>query len=254
MTQPAKAQVVVCPDAEALAERAADRIVEAAGRAVAERGRFTMALAGGSTPEKAYALLARPPRVERIDWQKAYLFFGDERFVPHDDPRSNCAMSRRSLLAAAPIPANHVFAIPTDRPSPADSAADYTRTLAAFFRMAPGQGVPRFDLILLGMGDDGHTASLFPGRPAIHEQSAWVTSSPPGVLPPPVDRVTLTFPVLNAAREVLFLVTGEKKAEPLRQVIDGGAAVERFPAAGVRPSDGELVWLLDDAAGRLLKA
>jgi 6-phosphogluconolactonase len=253
MSSAANVQVVVCPNAEVLAERAAERIVAAAAGAIAARGRFTLALAGGSTPEKAYALLTQPAQMGRIDWQKTYLFFGDDRFVPHDDPRSNYAMAQRSLLARAPIPANHILAIPTDRPSTAASAADYTRTLADFFGVAPGQAVPRFDLILLGMGDDGHTASLFPGKPAIHEQSAWVVSSPPGVLPPPVERVTLTFPVLNAAREVLFLVTGEKKAAPLRDAIEGSPDVDRVPASAVRPSDGTLVWLIDEAAGRLLR-
>jgi 6-phosphogluconolactonase len=253
MTRPANVQVIVCPDADALAERAAERIIDAAGRAVATAGRFTLALAGGSTPEKAYALLTRPPRVQRLPWDKTYLFFGDDRFVPHDDPRSNYAMAHRSLLAQAPIPAGQVFAIPMDRPTPAESAVEYGRTLASFFSVTPGAGVPCFDLILLGMGDDGHTASLFPGKPALHEASAWVTSSPPGVLPPPVDRVTFTFPVLNAAREVLFLVAGEKKAEPLRQVLEEPADVERFPSSGVQPSNGALVWLIDEAATRLLK-
>jgi 6-phosphogluconolactonase len=248
MSQASNVQVVVCPDADALAQRAADHIIAAASSAIAARGRFALALAGGSTPEKAYVLLTQPARAGRIDWRKTYLFFGDERFVPLDDSRSNYAMARRSLLTQIPIPADHVFPIPTDRASAAESAAEYTRTLAAFFGVAPGQGVPRFDLILLGMGDDGHTASLFPGKPAVRDQSAWVVSSPPGVLPPPVERVTFTFPVLNAAREVLFLVTGEKKTGPLREVLEGPPDVDRLPASGVRPGDGALIWLIDESA------
>ena len=173
--------------------------------------------------------------------------------MPYDDPRSNYGMARRTLLEHAPIPADHLFPIPTDRPSAAESAVEYARTLASFFGMTPGQGLPQFDLILLGLGDDGHTASLFPGKPTLHEQNAWTTASPPGVLPPPVERVTMTFPVLNAARVVLFLVAGEKKAVALHDVLEGNADVDHRPAAGVHPTDGTLIWLVDEAAARLLR-
>jgi 6-phosphogluconolactonase len=252
MSQAANCSIVLCPDPDTLAARAAEHIREASVRAIAARGRFTLALAGGSTPEKAYRLLAQPQRAGSIDWSKTHLFFGDERFVPHDDPRSNYGMARRALLRSAPIPAQQVFPIPTDLATPQESAAAYARVLATFFGVEPGKDVPRFDLILLGMGDDGHTASLFPGKPALREQSAWVVATPPGVLPPPVDRVTLTFPVLNTAREVLFLVTGEKKAAPLRDVLEGAADVTVHPAAGVRPREGTLTWLVDEAAAQLL--
>jgi len=269
--------LLVCRDADELSARAAERIVEGAGESVRDRGRFTLALAGGSTPEKTYTLLARPDPVARLDWSRAYLFFGDERFVPPDDPRSNYAMVRRSLLPGAPVPAGQVFPIPTDQPSPADSAAAYAATLVRAFALPPGGAPPEFDLVLLGLGDDGHTASLFPGAPALAETRAWVTWSPPGVLPPPVDRVTLTFPVLNAARRVLFLVSGGSKAEALRDVLEvvgqvrgagvvregskaealrdvleGGAPPAVRPAAGVRPATGTLTWLVDAAAASLL--
>jgi 6-phosphogluconolactonase len=245
-------ELVVCLDADRLAAEAAARIVRSAEEAVRARGRFTLALSGGSTPEKTYALLADPQHAKRIDWSKAYLFFGDERFVPHDDPRSNCHMARRALLSRVPVLADHVLAIPTDTPGPADSAAAYARTLVKSFALPPDGEPPRFDLILLGLGDDGHTASLFPHAAALGEQRAWVTWTPPGVLPPPVDRVTLTYRVLNAARRVLFLVAGANKAEPLRDVLEGNAAKEQRPAAGVRPTDGTLTWLVDEAAARLL--
>src|SRR5437773_8264024 len=148
----------VSPDGERLAEEAARRIRQAAEEAIRQRGRFTLALAGGSTPEKTYRLLADPKRGAGLHWGKTFLFFGDERFVPHDDPRSNYHMVQRSLLAPAKVPPERVFAIPTDTDSPAASASLYAETLQQQFEVAPG-ALPRFDLILLGLGDDGHTAS-----------------------------------------------------------------------------------------------
>jgi 6-phosphogluconolactonase len=245
-------ELVICPDTDRLAVAAAERVVGAAAEAVRERGRFALALAGGSTPEKTYDLLADPSCANRIDWSRMYFFFGDERFVPPDDPRSNYHMARRSLLDYVPLAAAQVFPIPTDTPSPAASAAAYSRTLAAFFAQPADGEPPRFDLILLGLGDDGHTASLFPHAAALHEERAWLTWSPPGVLPPPVDRVTMTFRLINAARRVMFLVAGANKAAPLRDVLEGRAPMEQRPAAGVRPADGALTWLVDQAAAGLL--
>jgi 6-phosphogluconolactonase len=250
--KPTSAEVVICPDAGQLAAQAADRILQAAEQAIGARGRFTLVLSGGSTPEKTYTLLAQPDRSARLDWSRTYLFFGDERFVPHDDPRSNCHMATRSLIGKAPIPAGHFIPIPTDTGSPAEGATRYAHTLADFFGLAIDGPPPPFDLVLLGLGDDGHTASLFPGRPALLEQKAWVTASPPGVLPPPVDRVTFTFPALNAARAALFLVAGAGKAAVVQEVLEGGAGVDRAPAAGVRPINGTLTWMLDEAAAARL--
>lgn len=239
----------VLPTADAVADRAAEMIIESAAAATRDRGRFVLALAGGSTPEKAYARLAQADYRDRIDWTKILVFMGDERFVPADDPRSNFGMARRALLEHVPIPAGNVFPVPTTLPTPDEAAAAYAATIAEALG-APANGpAPKFDLILLGLGDDGHTASLFPGMPALHEMGRWVVASPPGVLPPPVDRVTFTYPVLNAALKVLFLVTGEKKAKMLREVLAGGPA-EVHPAAGVRPTDGELVWLADEPAAK----
>jgi 6-phosphogluconolactonase len=242
----------VCQIPDQLAAEAAERILEAAAEAIRARGVFRIALAGGSTPEKTYTLLGQPERAARIDRAKTYLFFGDERFVPPDDPRSNFGMARRTLLSRLSLPAGHVLPIPTDGKNAAEGAAAYARTLASEFTLGPAGGLPRFDLILLGLGDDGHTASLFPGAAALNEDRAWVTWSPPGTLPPPVDRVTLTFPVLNAARQVLFLVAGAKKAVPVRDVVEGRCTREQRPAAGVRPSDGTVTWMLDEAAAGLL--
>jgi len=244
--------LTICPNTDALASTAADLIITTVRQAIDRHGRCTVALAGGSTPERTYQLLVQPERLARIDWSRLHLFFGDERFVPADDPRSNFAMAQRALLDRAPVPAAQVFPIPTTVASPAAAADAYTQTLATAFGLPPDGPPPRFDLILLGLGDDGHTASLFPGKSTLNEARRWVTWSPPGVLPPPVDRVTLTFPVLNAARHVLFLVAGTNKAAPLRDILEGGAAVNDRPAAGVRPTDGTPTWLVDEAAAATL--
>ena len=232
---------IVAATPDELAAKAADLVIETAGVAVRDRGRFTFALAGGSTPEKLYALLSGPDRRDLIDWQKTLVFVGDERLVSPDDPRSNYGMAKRTLLGLVPVPTANVFPVPT---AAADPAAEYASILANGFGIPAGGPPPRFDLILLGLGDDGHTASLFPGKPAL-ASTAWVAASPPGVLPPPVDRVTFTFPVLNAARKVAFLVAGQKKAQVVKDVLAAGAD---YPAAKVRPTDGELIWMLDEAA------
>ncbi len=237
----AETNLIVLQNAERVAERAAEIFVRSAAEAIRERGRFVVALAGGSTPERAYHLLVATPGVE---WDKVLVFVGDERMVPADDPRSNVGMARRALLDRVPIPPANVYAVTADGKSAEEAARSYQQRIAAVL----GGPWPRFDLIFLGLGDDGHTASLFPGKPALDEQSAWVAASPPGELPPPVDRVTLTFPVLNAARRVAFLVTGSKKAGVLNEVLAG----RDYPATRIRPTAGELVWLVDaDAAARI---
>ena len=245
--------VEISPDADALAAAAAELVIRAARDAVEKRGRFTLVLAGGSTPEQAYSLLAAPARLAAIDWSKVFFFFGDERFVPPGDPASNYGMAQRSLLSRVPVAASQVFRIPAEMPSPAESAAVYSRELGRFFEQAPdSRPAPRFDLVLLGLGDDGHTASLFPGKPAVHVADRWMTWSPPGVLPPPVDRVTMTLPLLNAARHVVFLVAGTKKANVVREILEENPGREIYPAAGIMPAGGSLTWLLDEAAASCL--
>jgi 6-phosphogluconolactonase len=249
-----RTEVIVCRDATELAERAATWIATSARAAIAERGRFTLVLSGGSTPEKTYQLLGDKARGTEIDWNSTCLFFGDERFVPADDPRSNVGMARRSLIERIGIPETQVFPMTTDGSDAADGARQYTATLARFFGVPDDSWPPpRFDLVLLGLGDDGHTASLFPGKPAITVDDHWVTASPPGRLPPPVDRITMTFSILNRARQTLFLVAGEKKAEIVREILEGNPSVEKYPAAGIQPAAGNVVWLLDEPAARLLK-
>jgi 6-phosphogluconolactonase len=241
----------VFESAESLARAAAEHVASAASAAIAARGRFVVALAGGSTPEALYAELATLP----ADWSRWWVFFGDERFVPVDDPRSNVGMARRTLLDAVPIPESHLFPIPTAVADPEAAARDYERTLRAALLPVVLEGewlgadpIPIFDLILLGLGDDGHTASLFPGKPALDVADRLTAASEPGVLPPPVPRVTLTFPVINRAREVLFLVAGGRKAAPLAALRAGTGAIATLPALGVQPSDGRRTIYADRAA------
>jgi len=244
-------EVVVCPDAAALAAQAADRIVAAASEAISHSGRFTLVLSGGSTPERTYALLAQSPRRDRLDWSRTWLFFGDERCVLPDDLRSNYRLANEALLKPAHVDPDHVFPIPTSPGTPADCAGKYARALRSFFGLDAASDLPQFDLILLGLGDDGHTASLFPGKPSLDERIAWITWSPPGSLPPPVDRITFTFPLINSAREVMFLVSGAAKAGVMHEILEGPTDVHKHPAGGVRPA-GKLTWLIDVPAARLI--
>ena len=234
----------------ALANRAVALIYEAARNAIAERGRFSLALTGGSSPKMAYELLAKATP-ERIDWSRVFIFLGDERFVPYTDENSNYGMCRTLLLDHIPVPPEQVFPIPTDTGTPENAAVQYAEMLMRVLRAAPTDP-PVLDMVLLGMGDDGHCASLFPGKPTLTVTDKWIVASPPGTLPPPVDRVTVTFPVLNAALQVLFLVNGAKKAPAVRDILEGGAAVAVHPSAGVHPVSGTLLWLLDHAAADLL--
>lgn len=245
--------VMIFKDGDDLAEHAADHMIRVTQDAIRVRGRAMLALAGGSTPKNTYRLLARPDRRRRIDWAHTYLFFGDERLVRPDDPSSNFAMVQRTLLAPASVPAGHVFPVPTQLGTAA-AAGQYAATLTKAFGIVESGEPPRFDLILLGLGDDGHTASLFPGADSLSVTDRWVVASPPGLLPPPVERVTLTFPVLNAAHEIVFLVSGQNKAEALHDVLEGRPSREARPAAGVCPVGGTLTWLVDEAAGNRLGA
>lgn len=245
--------VTICKDGDDLAAHAADLIVQAAQTATRARGRAMLALAGGSTPKKTYGALAQPGHRIRIDWVRMFLFLGDERFVPPDDPSSNFAMVRQALLAPLPAFAGHAFPVPTHLETAAAAAAAYAATLAEEFGIGDRGGPPRFDLILLGLGEDGHTASLFPGAASLSVTDRWVAATPPGALPPPVERITLTFPVLNAAREIVFLVSGQNKAAALRDVLEGNPGRAQRPAVGVRPADGTLTWLVDEAAASGLK-
>jgi len=218
--------------------------VRAANDAVAERGRFTIALSGGSTPKNLFNLLATNARTV-LPWDRMFFFFGDERHVPPTDPESNYHMADESLLSKVPVPPGNVFRIPAENPDAAAAAAAYEKTLEKFFALQPGQ-FPVFDLILLGMGPDGHTASLFPGTAGLQEKSRLVIAN--WVEKFKTSRITLTLPVLNAARCVTFLVSGTDKAPALHAVLDSDAPGEQYPSKLVRPTDGKLIWLVDRAA------
>jgi len=223
--------------------------VRAANEAVAQRGRFTIALSGGSTPKNLHTLLATNAR-NSLPWDRTFFFWGDERHVPPTDPDSNYRMAEETLLSKIPVAAANVFRIPAENPDAAAAAEAYEQTLRKFFALQPGQ-FPRFDLILLGMGPDGHTASLFPGSAALQEKSRLVVAN--WVEKFKTNRITLTLPVLNAAYCVAFLVSGTEKAAALRAVLEGDAPGEQYPSKLVRPTDGKLIWLVDRAAASGLK-
>ncbi len=244
----------ICKGDDDLAAQAADFIIKASQEAIAARGRFTLAFTGGSSPGKTYGLLAQSDRAAQMDWEKSYLFMGDDRFVPPSDERSNFGMVAQILLNHVPAPNENIFPIPTEAQSSDQAAVYYADTIRDFFGLPMDAPPPALDLVLLGLGDDGHIASLFPGFPTLEVTDRWVVSSPPGTLPPPVDRVTLTFPVINAARQVLFIVNGEKKAPAVQDILEGGAAREKRPAAGVKPNSGEVIWMLDPSAASQLRS
>ncbi|WP_253398812.1 6-phosphogluconolactonase [Methylorubrum extorquens] len=229
-------------DAEATARAAAEHLLAMAESAEGER--IAICLSGGSTPKRLYKLLASPGFVERVPWARIHWFFGDDRVVPWDDALSNVRMVREAFGHAAPVPATHLYFIPSDHGAEAGARA-YEKTLRDFYgagELDPER--PLFDLVLLGLGSDGHTASLFPGKPALSERTAWVAPVPEAGLEPFVPRITLTFPALASSRSVLFLVNGVSKREPLQRLADG----EDLPARHVE-SAGRVTWYVDrDAA------
>ncbi len=241
------ADLTVVADPEALAEAAAQAIVDTAARAVAARGRFTLVLAGGATPRVTYERLAAPPFRDRMPWPRTWVFFGDERAVPPEHPESNYGMARQALLSRVPIPPEQVVRFPAEAEDPEAAATEYARALATAFASRRGE-VPRFDLVLLGLGVDGHTASLFPGSPVLKEIFRPVAAVYAAAAAVP-QRLTLTLPVLNAAARVIFLVAGAEKAKVVRAVL---AEKAPLPAAMVQPKEGELIWLVDRAAAALL--
>ena len=243
-------EIEVYPDPQALMQAAADHIVRIAADAIAMNGRFTVGLPGGSTPRALFALLATPPWAERMDWTRVHVFWGDERCVPPDHPDSNYRLARETLLDRVPIPHNQIHRIPGELP-PAQAAERYESILRTFFADGePGLPQPRFDLMLLGLGDDGHTASLFPGTAALAETTRWVVEN----YVPRLDswRITLTAPAINAAAHVIFLVSGASKAEALRAVLQGAYYPTDYPAQLVRPRAGRLLWLVDQPAAAML--
>ena len=242
-------EVRVFPNLEELSWHAASRFEQLAKRRIAEGHIFAAALSGGSTPRRLYQLLASVPFSDRIPWRSVHLFQVDERCVPPDHADSNYRMVREALLTNGLVPAPNFHRMAAELPDREQAARQYAEELARILKPQAGDW-PRLDLALLGMGPDGHTASLFPGSAALEEQSRWV--APNYVEKLNAYRLTLTFPVLNAAAEIIFLVAGADKAEALRQVLDASSAAEKFPAQRVRPAEGQVRWYVDEAAARLL--
>jgi len=233
---------------EPLSWAAATRLEELARVKLIEKKPFSVALSGGSTPKLLFELLASPTFQGRLRWRNIQFFQVDERCVPPDDPESNYRMIRQALLGSAPVPEENFHRMAAERPDREKTAQDYAGEMARILHPAPGEA-PRLDCVLLGMGADGHTASLFPGSKALEEHQAWVTSN----FAPRLNsfRLTLTLPVLNAAASVIFLVAGDDKAETLRQVLEGPPGL--FPAQLIQPANGSLSWFVDKSAAHLLK-
>jgi len=240
-------QIQIYPDAASLAIASAERIVGLADEAIKDHGGFSIALSGGSTPKTLYELLATPAYSERIDWSNVHVFWGDERCVPPDDNESCYRMARETLLDHVPIPSANIRRIQGEIP-PEEAATKYERLLHHFF----GNQSPRFDVILLGMGDDGHTASLFPGTKALSEEKRWVIEN--YVEAKQMWRGTLTKTAINAAANVIFLVSGKGKSERLRQVLEGNFQRDKLPSQLIRPENGGLLWMVDQDVAALLSS
>jgi 6-phosphogluconolactonase len=249
-----RADLAVLPSAAALADAAAGRFVAAAGDAITSRGQFIVALSGGSTPRDTYRRLGMEALVSRVLWSRVQVLWGDERCVPSDHVESNYRMARETLLDRVPVPAANVHRIHGED-DPATAAAAYEATMRALLQTPAGpptatSGV-RIDLVLLGLGEDGHTASLFPGSAAAHEQTRWVMAAHVAAASP--WRITLTPAVINAAAEVLFLVSGGAKAGILRRVLEGPRRPQELPAQAIAPSNGRVRWCVDAAAAAELQ-
>lgn len=244
----ARGQVIVVPDGEALAHLAAESVTSVIAEARAQGRNAAIALSGGSTPKKMGALLARPPYTERIHWDSVDIFWGDERWLPLADPESNAGEAMRDFLDHVPIPDERAHPFETGLDDPNVAAERYERDIRAI--VSTNGSIPAFDLILLGMGDDGHTASLFPGTAAIHEDQRLVVAHRVKKLD--ATRLTLTPHVINAASRVVFLIAGRGKADVLHAVLDGAVDVDSYPSQVIRPAQGSLVWLIDEAAAARL--
>jgi 6-phosphogluconolactonase len=234
--------VKIFRDISELRQAAAKAFIEIANQSIAKRGRFLVVLSGGSTPTKLYERLADEP----LDWGRVHFFWGDERCVPVEDVENSYGQAKKVLFDK--ISATNIHRVKSEL-EPDSAATDYAHTLSQF--ADPLLNFPRFDLVLLGMGDDGHTASLFPGSPVdVSTPTLAVTAH---YQDRPANRITLTPPVFNQAREVWFLVTGKSKAEALKHVIEGESNPQLYPAQRIRPANANLVWMIDEAAGSLLE-
>jgi 6-phosphogluconolactonase len=241
-------EVLICADAAELAREAARRFAELAESFTNDAGRFTVALSGGSTPKAMFQILAENPFADSLPWPSIYFFWGDERCVPPDHAESNYRMANETLLSKAPVPRENIFRIPAEVEDHERAAAIYSETLQTFF----AEEQPGFDLVFLGMGADGHTASLFPGTTALCAGGGGAAAANY------VDklqswRITLTADAINKARNVIFLVAGADKAPALKEVIKGPRNPKQYPSQLIKPSHGALLWMVDEAAAKLLQ-
>jgi len=240
----------VFSDIEELNNFAAEKFVETCRQSIEKGNQFSVALSGGSTPKALYQLLASDKFKARIEWNKVFFFFGDERNVLPDNKESNFRMANENLFQPLQIPGNQIFRWKTEEKDAEKIAEDYEAAIKSFFGLNKEKSFPRFDLILLGMGPDAHTASLFPFTEALHENEKIAVLNYVEKLQ--TTRLTVTFPVINNAENIGFLVAGAEKAEPLREVLEGEFEPEKFPSQKVRPSNGNLFWLIDEKAAALL--
>lgn len=232
--------IKVYKDATRLCEAAVTLFIRVAEESIAAHGRFAVALSGGRTPNLMYDLLAKPENAERVDWNNVFVFWGDERYVDFDNKENNSYQAKQHLLNLVPVPADNIFRIPVNGDHEAD-AKIYEATIRNFF--APNE--PIFDCIFLGMGDEGHTASIFPDSELLHEKNALVKDVYVEVKK--MQRISFTPPLINAAKRIVFMVTGKEKAEAFKEVTEGGYNPALYPAQIIQPVDGELVWMVDEA-------
>ena len=242
----ANSEIIVVDDAVALSFKAAEIWVGCMREALSRKAQFSVALSGGSTPKALFSLLVEDESFKNsIPWDKIHFFWGDERHVPPQDEQSNFRMANEMMLARAHVPAQNIHRIRTEQSEPARVAQEYETELLKFFKLTTGQ-LPVFDFILLGLGPDGHTASLFPETRALFEENHLVVAN--WVETFQAHRITLTAPVLNNADTIVFLISGHEKAEILQQIAEGGYHPDRLPAQLIRPTHGRLIWLVDQAA------
>lgn len=235
-------ELIIKKNPTELAKAAANLITKRIKEVLQKKDRFTIALSGGSTPKALHELLAKAPYVDQIPWAQLHVFWGDERYVPIDDEQSNAGMAYDTLLGHVYTPEEQIHVWRTDL-DPEAAAADYDRILHEYFT---DSDEPTFDLVLLGMGDDGHTLSLFPGTDVVHEQTTWTKAY--FLTQQDMFRLTLTAPIVNRAACVLFLVAGPKKAEPLKEVLEGAYNPDTYPSQVIKPTSGDLIWLVDEKA------
>ena len=250
MTAAPQRDIRILADPAAITRRAADEFVKAANQAVANKGMFSVALAGGSTPKSLYALLADDPTYRaKVPWDKMRVFFGDERHVPPDSPDSNFHMATESLFSKGVLKPEQIFRIKGELPNTEKAALEYQLVIRSYFQLQEGQ-FPRLDLVLLGMGEEGHTLSLFPGTKALHENNRIVTRNWVGKLF--TERITMTAAAVNQASQVMFLITRADKAPALKAVLEGPYEPEQLPAQLIQPASGNALWLIDRDAAKML--